>query len=30
MIHYFVAQIKINNPDEYQKRFDKFDYIFSK
>lgn len=30
MIHYFVAQIKINNPAEYQKRFDKFDYIFSR
>jgi uncharacterized protein (DUF1330 family) len=30
MIHYFVAQIKINNPDEYQNYLDKFDDIFSK
>jgi uncharacterized protein (DUF1330 family) len=30
MIHYFVAQIKISNPDEYQKYLDKFDDIFSK
>ena len=30
MIHYFVAQIKINNPDEYQKYLDKFDDIFAK
>lgn len=30
MIHYFVAQIKINNPDEYEKYLDKFDDIFSR
>jgi uncharacterized protein (DUF1330 family) len=30
MIHYFVAQIKINNPEEYEKYLDKFDDIFSK
>lgn len=30
MIHYFVAQIKINDPDEYEKYLDKFDDIFSK
>jgi uncharacterized protein (DUF1330 family) len=30
MIHYFVAQIKINNPHEYEKYLDKFDDIFSK
>lgn len=29
MIHYFVAQIKINDSDEYQKYLDKFDDIFS-
>jgi uncharacterized protein (DUF1330 family) len=29
MIHYFVAQIKINNSDEYEKYLDKFDDIFS-
>jgi uncharacterized protein (DUF1330 family) len=30
MIHYFVAQIKINDSDEYQKYLDKFDDIFSR
>ncbi len=30
MKHYFVAQIRINNPDEYQKYLDKFDDIFSR
>jgi uncharacterized protein (DUF1330 family) len=30
MIHYFVAQIKIENPDEYEKYLEKFDDIFSK
>lgn len=30
MIHYFVAQIKINNPEEYEKYLDKFDNIFSR
>ena len=30
MIHYFVAQIRIHNQDEYQKYLDKFDYIFSR
>lgn len=30
MIHYFAAQIKINNPYEYEKYLDKFDDIFSK
>lgn len=30
MIHYFVAQIKINDSDEFQKYLDKFDDIFSK
>ena len=30
MIHYFVAQIKINDLDEYEKYLDKFDDIFSK
>ena len=29
MIHYFVAQIRIHNQDEYQKYLDKFDDIFS-
>ena len=29
MIHYFVAQIKINNPDEYEKYLERFDDIFS-
>jgi uncharacterized protein (DUF1330 family) len=30
MIHYFVAQIKIHDQDEYNKYLDKFDDIFSK
>jgi uncharacterized protein (DUF1330 family) len=30
MKHYFVAQIKIHNPEEYEKYLDKFDDIFSK
>ena len=30
MIHYFVAQIRINNPEEYEKYLDKFDGIFSR
>ena len=30
MTHYFVAQIKIHNQDEYNKYLDKFDDIFSK
>lgn len=30
MIHYFVAQIKINNHEEYQKYLNKFDDIFSR
>jgi uncharacterized protein (DUF1330 family) len=30
MAHYFVAQIKINDHDEYGKYLDKFDDIFSK
>jgi uncharacterized protein (DUF1330 family) len=30
MTHYFAAQIKINDPDEYGKYLDKFDDIFSK
>ena len=30
MNHYFVAQIKIENPDEYEKYLEKFDDIFSK
>jgi uncharacterized protein (DUF1330 family) len=30
MIHYFIAQIKINDPVEYKKYLDKFDDIFSK
>jgi len=29
MPHYFVAQIKINDPVEYEKYLDKFDDIFS-
>jgi len=29
MIHYFVTQIKINNPDEYEKYLERFDDIFS-
>lgn len=30
MIHYFVAQIKIHDPDEYDKYLEGFDDIFSK
>ena len=30
MKHYFVAQIKIHNPEEYEKYLEKFDDIFSK
>jgi uncharacterized protein (DUF1330 family) len=30
MIHYFVAQIKIHDPIEYEKYLDKFDEIFSR
>lgn len=30
MNHYFVAQIKIHDQDEYNKYLDKFDDIFSK
>jgi uncharacterized protein (DUF1330 family) len=30
MTHYFVTQIKINDPDEYEMYLDKFDDIFSK
>jgi uncharacterized protein (DUF1330 family) len=30
MSHYFAAQIKINNPDEFQKYLDKLDDIFSR
>jgi uncharacterized protein (DUF1330 family) len=30
MIHYFLAQIKINNPDEFQKYLDKLEDIFYK
>jgi uncharacterized protein (DUF1330 family) len=29
MTHYFAAQIKINDPDEYEKYLDRFDDIFS-
>jgi len=29
MIHYFVAQIRIENPEEYEKYLNKFDDIFS-
>lgn len=29
MKHYFVAQIKIHNPEEYEKYLEKFDDIFS-
>jgi uncharacterized protein (DUF1330 family) len=29
MTHYFVAQIKINDPNEYEKYLDRFDDIFS-
>jgi uncharacterized protein (DUF1330 family) len=30
MTHYFIAQIKINDPDEYDMYLDKFDDIFSR
>ena len=30
MNHYFVAQIKINDNDEYEKYLENFDEIFSK
>jgi uncharacterized protein (DUF1330 family) len=30
MTHYFVAQIKIHNPEEYEKYLDGFDEIFSR
>ena len=30
MIHYFYAQIKINDSDEYEKYLEKFDEIFSR
>jgi uncharacterized protein (DUF1330 family) len=30
MMHYFSAQIRINDPDEYEKYLDKFDDIFSR
>jgi uncharacterized protein (DUF1330 family) len=30
MVHYFLAQVKINNPDEYQKYLDKIDDVFSR
>jgi uncharacterized protein (DUF1330 family) len=30
MNHYFVAQIRIHDPEEYEKYLDKFDDIFSK
>jgi uncharacterized protein (DUF1330 family) len=30
MIQYFVAQIRIENPEEYKKYLDKFDDIFSR
>jgi uncharacterized protein (DUF1330 family) len=30
MKHYFVAQIKINDPEEYEKYLDRFDDIFSR
>jgi uncharacterized protein (DUF1330 family) len=30
MIHYFVAQIKIHNHDEYERYLEKFDDIFSR
>ena len=29
MKHYFVAQIRINDPDEYEKYLERFDDIFS-
>ncbi len=30
MTHYFVAQIRINDPEEYEKYLERFDEIFSK
>jgi uncharacterized protein (DUF1330 family) len=30
MTHYFVAQIRIHNPDEYEKYLENFDEIFSR
>jgi uncharacterized protein (DUF1330 family) len=30
MKHYFVAQIRINDPDEYEKYLENFDKIFSR
>jgi uncharacterized protein (DUF1330 family) len=30
MTHYFVAQIKINDPEEYEKYLERFDDIFSR
>jgi uncharacterized protein (DUF1330 family) len=30
MIHYFVAQIKVNDPAEYEKYLENFDIIFSR
>jgi uncharacterized protein (DUF1330 family) len=30
MVHYFVAQIKINDPVEYEKYLENFDDIFSR
>jgi uncharacterized protein (DUF1330 family) len=30
MVHYFVAQIKINDPVEYENYLEKFDDIFSR
>jgi uncharacterized protein (DUF1330 family) len=30
MIHYFVAQIKVNDPVEYEKYLENFDIIFSR
>jgi uncharacterized protein (DUF1330 family) len=30
MIHYFVAQIRVNDPAEYEKYLDGFDDIFSR
>lgn len=30
MIHYFVAQISIHDPDEYDRYLEKFDDIFSR
>ena len=30
MIHYFVAQIRIDDPDEYEKYLEKVDEVFAK